>query len=193
MSTLVFQSTWEISANGPSTQRILSLSLLRSPSHAVITIFRGSFYRNRLDSWKSCHHILVAMVFDMILLRAGERKKNNPLVWVFFERVWYSTDLIRLQLLSSVRHYRHTWNILRDPPFSRQQDFRIILFSRRCTALEKNGRNGELRRTKQGKGTDGATFNARFKCMFKYLSPKEWKMHMCKIATIQWIKFYVDH
>lgn len=85
----VSQSTSEISANGPSTQRILSLW---SPTCEVITRFRESFYRNRLDSWKD-HHLLVTMVFDMISLRArvGE-KKNNPFVWAFFERIWYSAD-----------------------------------------------------------------------------------------------------
>lgn len=106
MSALVFQSTWEISANGPSTQRIFPISLSLSPlEHGffrarVITVFRESFYRNRLDSWKGRHHILRGdgVWYDLTTL-GGE--KNNPSAWVFFERVYIDIPrIIRLELLS---------------------------------------------------------------------------------------------
>lgn len=97
MSALVFQSTWEISANGPSTQRIFSISLPLFFPNTVSFVrgynrFRESFYRNRLDSWKDRHHILRGDGVWYDLTALGREKKNNPLAWVFFERVWYSTD-----------------------------------------------------------------------------------------------------
>lgn len=80
MSALVFQSTWEISANGPSTQRIFSISLSLLFSNTVSFVrgynrFRESFYRNRLDSWKSHHHILCGDGVWYDLTAFGREKK----------------------------------------------------------------------------------------------------------------------
>lgn len=129
----VFQSTSEISANGPSTQRILSRagSFMRGYNR-----FQGSFYRNRLDSWKGHHHLLVAMVFEMISPRPhASEKKNNPFVLAFFERVWYSADHSSSVPLVAETLLPHPGYSARSPLFSRRQDFRIIPLSRRNATL----------------------------------------------------------
>lgn len=101
-------------------------SPVRSPTCEVITRFRESFYRNRLDSWKD-HHLLVTMVFDMISLRSRVGEKKIIPSCGLSSRGFDIPRIIRLQLFSSARHYRRTRNILRGPLFSCRQDFRIIL------------------------------------------------------------------
>lgn len=109
MSALVFQSTWEISANGPSTQRIFSISLpLFFPNTFSFVRgynrFRESFYRNRLDSWKGRHHILRGDGVWYDLTALGREKKIIP--WRgSSSRGFDIPRIIRLELLSSVRHY----------------------------------------------------------------------------------------
>lgn len=115
-------------------------SPVQSLTCEVITRFRGSFYRNRLDSWKD-RHLLVTMVFDMISprVRIGEKKiiKIIPSYGLSsrgFDILW----IIRLSLSSRRRDITAAFGIsCTVSPFSCQQDFRIIPLSH-CNAVPRS-------------------------------------------------------
>lgn len=133
-----------------------SFSRIRSLSYAVITVSAKAFIGIDQTAERAAT-IFAAMVFDMILLHSVERKKIIP--WRgSSSRRFDIPRIIRLELLSSVRHYLlHLEYPARYPIFS------SVGFQDNPAQPQK--RTGKIEKCvdETRKNTDGVTFNAGFK------------------------------